>query len=655
MPKRKGSGAFIVPLCFKKACGIRSFHQLLYVIGIIFTLIISFYYLISSEAFIDIDPNKDVVMINNSDISTYFIPKFSDPNFHYPNIHSNLTNTCINRSDYMNDLARLFGFQTSFSFKRDTYVLVFGASSAVGKYVIKELVKRKIKYIPFNSADTFGPSSILYNFFPLLNIQGAIVADTTSFSPDSIQYAKDACGFLTSYRKRMIVLVMPPIDSISIDSLRWYNSKLVYVPNIFDSSTFDLTNPLFRAQFNCKYKNRTDYYKEDLFHIIYPEEVAKVLIEQFFAVEPRDVSIVGNSNIKLENALKYAVRPYPDCDLNDIYSDIASPVTSLSQIVVGKPNVNIEKLITKQFGKPLQYNAKKNYISFIIAVNISNSGDKATFTQFLTEMANAYKDHQHVGADFILVDISEKENEIREDIELEFQYRYFLEYVKLIRHPSSATKTIYSAWNIGIRRAKGEFIALMTFKDFVSRDFFGFIDAQKFDKRIIYRSRTYMTNSNRTIRHAFSGNDISDAQNVRDFCTSKYDGLVPILNVASNHNQAVACNQISFLMASREVWDKIGGLPEFPVTGGFEMGYIIMSRFLRMFPTYSTVNMREPLIKLVDEEPFDTIPGIDLAKISDELWCTGRSSFIEQFENENWGFKGQDIPIQEYTIRKRVY
>lgn len=650
MPRTQGSRLFRLPVFFKRVCGIRHMTQLLYIFAIIITFIYSIIYLLGTLAFQEPIHFNPFELVNNSDISTYFIPKFRNENFHYPEIHSNITDQCIDRTKYMIDVLRLNGYPPAKSLGRNSYVLVFGSESPVGKSVIKELTKRKVNYIGFPNADTFGPSTNLQEIFPILNIAGAILCDSPSNPKDSYPYVKSVCEFVASYQKRMEVFLLPPYDDSFIQSLKWYGAKVIFGHNILDSSVFHYTNPLYRAIFDCEYNNLTNFNKDFEFHIVEPDVVAKYLVDQFFDIEPKNLHLVSKTRIPMEQALRVVTKKYPGCELNED-SDIMEMPKLPAATVVGKDNVNVEKVITKLFAHPQVPKLIENYISLVIVCNFSLPSDIESFSRFLATLSIAYKKYPLTGAEFILVDISSDKNAIKNKT-IKENIRKHLQYlegrVKLIHHPPSAAKTFYSAWNIGIRRAKGEFIGIMSMKDFLSEHFFGYMAAQKLDKRVIYRAPIYGSESLRPVPEVFDTFHLNNAQGCFPICHDVPLGLSPVIRKPGTHTADLMCSTLDFLMCSRDLWMKIGGLPEFPINGNLEAGLIIKSRFLKMFPTYATVSVRAPVLRLVDEESGPSLPDANLSEIIDEYWCKGKSSYVDQYENEKWGMPSENIDIEDY-------
>ena len=634
----------------KKIFKIRTKTQAVYIALIFLTGIVSMSLLVRATTASMADV-KEKGYADPYDVSTYFIPKSKNESFHYPDVYSRMNGTCINRESRMHDFLRIFGFQPGSNLDNNSYVLVFGGDTTIGKYVIELLEKRKIKYIKWPRADTFGAFSSTKELFVEREILGCILCDNTFYGPSTHAYYRGVCELISSFQKPFEIVLTAPYSSEIIEMAKWFGAYIVFVPPFLDAETADFTNPLVRAKLNCMAFNQTMYVKEMEYSLLRPKDIAKHLVEQLLSLEPQHISLTSGTKGSIEYISNIVARESPGCEVLENPMDLG-PLPEIPQpIIIGKTTNTFDKEVRKALKKLPKINLSDPYVT--IATYGKNDGTTET-----KEILQSFFDHAAHGIskiplakiEFIVVDLTEKgKTSLSELLSLDEVLKGRVRFIKFPEGAKGITPTRYSAWNIGIRRAKGQFILTCSMNDFLSNAFFYEIASQLLDKRIVYRANVWIAEQHKQINKGFDYNSLSSSKYAGELCRLSGNGF-RMLYSGDKITDNEWCGTLDFILCSKEIWEQMEGFPEFTSDDVANADQIIKYRFLRMYPGIFTSTIRATVLRIIDSEEELFNPknngeqlSLNVDKICGEYLCDGRSVEVLPFEKENWGIPGTEL------------
>ncbi|WP_156360800.1 glycosyltransferase family 2 protein [Dethiosulfatarculus sandiegensis] len=198
------------------------------------------------------------------------------------------------------------------------------------------------------------------------------------------------------------------------------------------------------------------------------------------------------------------------------------------------------------------------------------------------------------------------------------------------------------AKNVGIRRAKGEFILATNLDLIFSDELMAFLAKRKLNKAFFYRMD----------RHDLIDRELPDFQNSKqlmEYCQSRVHRMHQQENRPLHTN---ACGD--FTLLAKEHWHTLMGYPELPLWSIYLDGiFVFMSHTAGLKQVVLQDPMRIYHIEhsmgwALDKEPAKHLPSLDFEK--DYVpWCRAmveRNQAITP-NKKDWGFGGENLP--EYT------
>ena len=205
----------------------------------------------------------------------------------------------------------------------------------------------------------------------------------------------------------------------------------------------------------------------------------------------------------------------------------------------------------------------------------------------------------------------------------------------------------YIARNIGIRRAKGNFVIATNPDNIFPSTLFEAIAAEDFNEGVIYRSVRWdapeKTDSMDELWQALSEPWRLDQYEVQQVCSAGSARFVINDNATKFRKEANPCGSGDFLMLSKNMWATVWGFTEAPSNPNIDE--IFLGKCMRLIPGYPRFFIHPPTLhqwhetpraKKEDVSPHDTI--------MEELACTGESrTLTTKFDTYKWGLYNEDF------------
>ena len=639
-----------IPLWMRRLFKIRTRMQAFYIFLILISGILSISLLIIFSLGPMTEAEFDNVIVDPNDLNSYFIPKQENVSFHYPNLFYQNNSNCIDRNKYKYDYLRLFGFQPGETLVNNSYIIVFGAETAVGKEVIKQLNKKHLKYIKWPRADTFGAYFQTKELFKEEQIRGAIVVDQPYNEKTTYLYYKGICELLSSFQKPFEIMLLPPYSKYLIDMLKWYGAHIVYLPSFFDGETYDLNNQLIRSRFECQTLKKTSIMKDTDYFVIKPKDIAKHLIEQLLSIEPEHIALRSASSGSVEYAVNKAIADFPDCQIVEKMSDLSLDNSLPQPIEVGGQSNRFGKELDKALKNLPTRNYSDHYLTIVTYGETPKDDDEKELMQNWLDYIDFTIGNLNINwVDIIIVDLSkEKDKQLSKILIVGENLKGKVRFIEYPLSGDSNYKTKFSAWNIGIRRSKSDFILTCSMDDILSQTFFEELTPQLLDKRIIYTVSVWIAEKLSNIPKGFTFGTLSGNKYAGERCRVSGNGLKLIYQGNQIHDLEW-CGFLDSIIMSKDLWHVMGGFPEFSADLMKQnMEQIIKMRFMRMIPGILESTLRAPVLKIIREFDEENPQLIDSWSITNEYVCHGYSSQMEKYENPNWGFNGYGLLEEKF-------
>ena len=199
------------------------------------------------------------------------------------------------------------------------------------------------------------------------------------------------------------------------------------------------------------------------------------------------------------------------------------------------------------------------------------------------------------------------------------------------------------AKNIGIRRAKGSFIALLNGDVILPLSIFKYIATKSFQEMIVYRSFPInLTNGNLTELHnMINGRQKFNYDKMRCPPIWNHNTYFIITSAQNLASDGYPCGIENFVMASQKMWLALCGLDEFPT--GYGSDYSILAKFMKMVPGF--IQFFLPPIGILGEKVKPQFKiSLNHSIISKWYGCSGESLNIKLYsDSPEWG-----LPTYEF-------
>ena len=601
------------------------------------------------------------------------IPAYGDENnknFRYSDLLKTIQNECLPRAKFAHELARSIKIDPYSNTENKPYTLVFGGNTAVGQALISELKKNNQPYLNFKGIVDYEATAIL-DVIPkdMVNVSKAIicvqipkirsVSKPYKYDIKRITYmAKVYSEYFTRARIPYIIVMQPPYAVNFVQLAEWFERPLIFVPFLTASNDEDdLENPFVRAAKQCKAygKATIDQFSDYPVVNIPPQIIAKYILNRPIEDKKDTIQIVAKDSMTVSDILNEAL---PDCDItytNNYTMELSRIISVNSEELKSKSNIvqSVAETI-----KNIQHKKESNnpYLSIVLAVS---SQEVKYVRRFLYMLNRAAGIVPFAKFEIIIVNYRNGDQFIN-NLNIENNLKGKVRIISIndenhnnyIKANSMKNVTFLKnlARNVGIKRAKGDFISVVNPDILLPTMLLEYVADHSFNDGVLYRSNRMDFRS--SYAQKLSDDSIfsllnspwefADNSDIAPHCFYEYDGPM-IMSKESDIRKYILCSTSDFVLASRNMWDAINGLPEFG--GSHDPDGDILASFMRLAPGIVMNYLRDPIIHL-NEESESEVPPLGIESIyRKEMICSGKSH-VTNTESKGYGIFNIELPEQ---------
>ena len=611
--------------------------------------------------------------MNNDDRNRWpeiVIPNYNDSlektQFRYSQILSQADKNCFPRWKYTSDFLRLFNIDPYSCSQGTSFVIVYGANTELGISICKELQRRNVHVIKLNGVADSGLTSIIDVLNKgTINISKAIIcfqlpvtraSSSSSVNSDtkrSFYAAKVFSEYFTRVRIPYIIAMQPPYYMDFIQLAEWFEKPLVLVPFLSHfEGTYDVENPLVRAAQECQATGKAtiDRFKGYPVSNFNERALASFIIDHDTGDRKSVERIVSRDASTVEEVIKAA---YPKCKVRFL-SERGIDTKQFSGIktveIKSKSNpVDSSVQSAKLYKYPIRTDP---YLSIVVACK---EKEIEKLNKFLNVMDRSSKYVPLAEYEIIVVDYANS-RKLKESINVgdnlknkvrvvEVDEKFDDRYKKMIK---TNNYLINFARNIGIRRARGKFVLVTNVDELIPAAFLENVVGHFFVDGIVYKANRMDFRSSYASQLSFDSmfNQLNqqweyyDNLDIAPHCFNPYEGSF-IITKESDIKKYTLCSTSDFIIASRNMFDAIGGLPE---TGKYDdLDGDTLASFMKIAPGVVLYYLREQVIHL-NEPSEPEIPKIGRpSKYRREMMCHGRTNETN-LEISNYGLPNESLP-----------
>lgn len=631
-------------------------------------------------------------------------------------------NNILNRTKYSIELLHFLGLNTSTINSINSFndiILLFGCQTVIGTEFInffenlkkdKKILLIKIRSlvdIDFTSPDVFllfqhlqtkiHKAIIIYQ--PLYLFENAEKDGSKRIEEIISDELNGIQNFLNKMNINGTFIIPPPhfkvYQTIIEKSIVFFTPHFIDIKNIQDPK-----NLLNKVIFQCKMSNESEmtYYEnnrnnEYLSYLPVHEFVSFIYFnlindlkfeKKKYLIETKNETKIQKSKEIIDNLMsnEFKINCQIDLKMSPHKSIEFIDFENIQKIELDHSIQNEEeknKIIRKSI-KNLFYISNKTYLSIVFTGRNDDYGkgfiERAKFFLFfLYKTINGI--HSIVNIEVIIVDYATDESrdpfhslfdDHLNELKRKFKNKNEIK-IRFIQVPPKFHKKIveakvpfleYFAKNIGIRRAKGEFVLAMNPDSLLSRNFFELVSNKLFNPGFLYTST----------RVDMSEEDSENEEKKKKFIHIIFEEPAIIsydspLNPLNNYKQIVKKKHFNkmeyikinfnydwgfgdFQMLSKNMWDAINGFNQFPTNTYVDN--LLFAKMLKIRPGSFSMNLPTPITHQYHTHMSSKRPhNIDMVNNSMiEYEKFGKIS--EKTDIENWGYPNEYFPEVIYVI-----
>jgi len=606
--------------------------------------------------------------------------EFANSRFRYTEVISN-NFSCIKRSKYDYEFLRLFGLNPYYPSKKETYTLVIGSQTSVGGAIVRKLKEEKKPYFIINTISDFDIGIIIPKIHPRhIRISKAIICIQPSpfrqtnkeghlfYESFVMSSYKKLCECFTTLGIPYVLTMSPPYVLGFIPINEWFESSTVLIPYVVDSKNqLDVENPLVRMVRECKQFGKTNILHHSGYSIqsVTPEEIVDYTLSMIKRGSKSKTIITGYSSMTLDESVEIVASLYPKCQItqeNGVNLDNLK-ARGINTIIIGKKR-NISMLIKKEFSDYYVEPLKSPYLSIVVAGRNDKfyGGFAHILQKYINQIGRSLSIVPLADIEIIVVDynpFTSKPLHKAVSIPKELENRVRFIQVPPSIHNDRIMKTRNTtdflsnlAKNIGIRRANGEHILVTNPNLLIPTHFFEYIASRQLIDGVLYRANRfdvqdeYAAKLNEKSINLIVDNPYTHPNNP-DIAAHCYEEIVGtfLMQNQRDFSSDIQCSCNEFLLASKNMWDSIGGLYEF---NGKYSSELILTKFMRLVPGFIQHFLFEPVIHLDQNSSLiiqeDNV--IDAHQAKKQMICFGKSNIINNdIPKTDWG-----LPKEHFII-----
>jgi hypothetical protein len=548
-------------------------------------------------------------------------------------------------------------------------VLLVGDSTGVGRAIWEELNHTEDMAIAhcgcqhnidWSSSDA--PLLLQY-----INITKAIVAcppvyprfcETNGASWVNRLHSTYLKGFGKLMRSKKIpwVYVVPgPIETEHEDLVKEGAGQLILTPNLASDDSI-----LARAVRECAVSGAStvELRKNERITGLTPYDVARIVIPKLKKPIPGSkFRIDVQTDYDLKTAIEKAT---PGCDLK------IKPFQHIGQYSTQKMEKIKHQVSEDQFRQfaARKFEAKNKsdvYLSIVVVGrhdNFSNGFESRT-QNFLDYLGIAMERIPLARIELLFVDYATPDDQtpLHETFTLPKQLIGKTRFLRIpvSRHVALQQKLKsnlaffeYIVKNVGIRRARGQFILSTNPDNLFPSTLFELIADEDLNEGVLYRSIRWDTRD-----HTFDNLTVAELwqsmgepwrilqYDVKQRCSEGENRFTVNDGVKKFLDQAWPCGGGDFLLASKNIWDTVWGFHEVPANPNVDA--VFLAKFMKLLPGYARffihpLNMHQRHAKKIVFRPAVN----DLDQVMEELACWGESKTLGKgWDSFHWGLEGE--------------
>ena len=466
-----------------------------------------------------------------------------------------------------------------------------------------------------------------------------------------------------------VVALPRPVSSFVLEKTLKRGGCYVDVPYVVDSDAiYDLDHPIMRAARECALLKETTVELSGIEFVqsYTADQAAKFIRKQMKTKRTGHYSIYGNTNMTIREAIDLLFSKQCKINYKESVNTFEPVPLSLQTAMVGDEMAKVDEMLIETF-KNFQNVFDPTPYTSIVVVGRNDNFSKNFLERsqnFLSQLEDNFKKVPLASFELIYVDYagSPTDPPLREVLEIP---KYLKNRVRFIEVPLSfhmelktaLNTTIpfleYIAKNIGIRRAKGEFIITTNPDDLLSPDLFEQIAKRQFNTGFFYRALRNDLKENWTTQYTMenlhnamgSVTAIRSKLDVKERCRtfSYFDMIVSMETFDENAN---LCGSGDFIMLSRDLWAAVDGFNEYPANPNVDA--VFNAKLMRLVPGYYRHFFRIPILH--QHHPKKNIYRKSIEnheRVIREYICKGTSKIIDDYpDTPNWGYA--NVTFKEY-------
>ena len=591
---------------------------------------------------------------------------------------------CIKRSEYSNEFSRVFDYESNSDDYKTPQILIVGAHTALGEAMVRKYRK---KGVPFTAIKgiydidfSFKNQGAIDYLFQHMSFVGALIVDqpalyrhsslmSTNETEDILhQYFKGLTRFLERNNISFVVALPRPVSSFVLEKTLKRGGCYVDVPYVVDSNAlYDLDHPIMRAMRECDLLHETNVEIAGTEYVqsYTADQAAKFIRKQMKTKRTGHYSIYGNTNMTIKEAIDLLVSK--KCKVNYIESiNKFDPVPLSAQTaMVGDETAKVDEMLLQAFKHFQNEFDSKPYVSIVVVGR--NDNFSKNFNEraqnFINQLEDDFKKVPLASFEIVFVDYarSPRKPPLRDFFVIPKYLKNRFRFIEVpltfqMKLETDLNTTVpfleYIAKNIGIRRARGEFVLTTNPDDLLPPDLFEQIAKRQFNKAFLYRALRYDLRSgwdeNYTladIQNNFGSMTAIKTLNVKPRCwCSTHFNLIYSYDTFQKHSNL--CGSGDFIMLSKELWEAVDGFNEYPANPNVDATF--NGKLMRLLPGYYRHFFRIPILHQYHPKKNVYRRALpDHEKAIDSYICTGTAPMIDDYpDTPNWGYA--NVSFHEY-------
>lgn len=593
--------------------------------------------------------------------------------FLYPQLVNNEEN--IQRDKFSIERARFIGMDPYSSTFGLPHILVYGSGTAVGAAVVRNLSESGILNIPIKGFLDFDFSAKdVDTVFANVTLSAIIVVyrppmfrysqtNGGSYIEEYAQNFTNGIGMFANRRNIPLIFgVCPPYLQVESVADYCYGAKIVYLPEVVDAKEiYDLDNVLLKTVRECQRNNasRVEYIDNSTIDSVTADEAASFLVEQLKNPTPGKVMISGSTKIKIENAIKLIV---PQCQLELVKSPHTFKYYNKGCEKIMIKN-EIRDLITNSFFTFVERKNIKPYVSIVYAGRHDENfeGFKDRLNKTFYQLNKSLSMNRLLDIEIIFVDYATNTTKfelLSRSISIPDRLKGIFKFINVLqdyhekylkKHKFSNTFLEYAAKNIGILRAKGDFIIASNPDSILTNQLLDYVAGRKFNPNAIYCSLIFRLEKKRLVSNTFENlvQVVEEPWKSKRYCYNDIidagqNKMAPLFTVNDMKEKMFVSGIGDFIMLSAEMWDGMNGFLE---SGSNDnIINIQVSKMMRILPGFIRFILPVPIIQQ-EHSNADVSNNNVQHKVDDWSFSLGYQCIlpesIDRYDNFDWGAPDQ--------------